>query len=131
MTKKTFTLKTGLDKIEPVVAEILGYLSGVDKNILHDVKLAVEEAIINAMKHGNGLREDLYVFVDLDYDGKKITIAVQDEGAGFNYKKVPDPTADENILKGHGRGVFLIRKLMDEVRFNDSGNRLEMIKYIK
>lgn len=131
MIKKTFTIKTHLKAIPPVVGEILDYLKDGNKSALHDIKLAAEEAIINAMKHGNKFNENLYVIVDFEYDGKKALIAVQDEGQGYNYRDVPDPTIEENILRGHGRGVFLIRKIMDEVHFNNSGNRLEMIKYIK
>jgi len=131
MIKKTFTIKTNLKEIPPVVKEMLEHLKGVNKNALHDIKLAAEEAIINAMKHGNKFNEGLYVVVDFEYDGSRVSIAVKDEGKGYDYRDVPDPTLEENILRGHGRGVFLIRRLMDEVHFNDSGNRLEMIKYIK
>ncbi len=144
MIKKTFTIRTSLKEIQPVVKKILEYLKGGDKDALHDIKLAAEEAVINAMKHGNKgfttihiqvrlnkFNEKLYVIVDFEYDGNKVGIAVQDEGKGYDYSKIPDPTIEENILRGYGRGVFLIRKLMDEVHFNNSGNRLEMIKYIK
>lgn len=131
MIKKTFTIRTSLKEIQPVVKKILEYLKGGDKDALHDIKLAAEEAVINAMKHGNKFNEKLYVIVDFEYDGNKVGIAVQDEGKGYDYSKIPDPTIEENILRGYGRGVFLIRRLMDEVHFNNSGNRLEMIKYIK
>lgn len=131
MIRKTFTIKTSIKEIQPVVKEILGYLKDGTKDAIHDIKLAAEEAMINAMKHGNKSNENLYVIVDFEYDGNKVSIAVQDEGGGYDYSKVPDPTLEENILRGHGRGVFLIKRLMDKVRFNDSGNRLEMIKYIK
>jgi len=131
MIKKTFTIKTSLKEIPPVIKEILEHLKNGNKDSLHDIKLAAEEAIINAMKHGNKFNEGLYVIVDFEYDGNKVGIAVQDEGKGYDHSKVPDPTLEENILRGHGRGVFLIRKLMDEVHFNNSGNRLEMVKYIK
>jgi serine/threonine-protein kinase RsbW len=131
MIKKTFTLKSSLSQMTPVVKEIQEYLKDARKDAVHDIKLAVEEAIINAMKHGNKFNEGLHVIVDFAYDAGKVCIAIQDEGKGYDYQAVPDPTIEENILRGHGRGVFLIRKLMDEVRFNNSGNRIEMIKYIK
>lgn len=131
MIKKTFTIKSSLSQMAPVVKEILECLKDSGKGVVHDIKLAVEEAIINAMKHGNKFNEGLYVIVDFEYGAGKVCIAVQDEGQGYDYRAVPDPTLEENILRGHGRGVFLIRKLMDEVHFNNSGNRLEMIKYIK
>ncbi len=131
--KKTLTIKSDLKEITPVVNEIAAYLKsrGVDDNVLHDLKLVIDEALINAMKHGNKFQAGLPVVIDFNCSPNKISIAVQDTGDGYEYNKLPDPTSGENITKGHGRGVFLIRKLMDEVHFNKSGNRIEMIKYAK
>jgi len=61
----------------------------------------------------------------------KISISVEDKGTGFDHNKVPDPTKEENLLMGNGRGVFLIKHLMDEVRFNKKGNRLTMVKHLE
>ncbi|MBI4335349.1 MAG: ATP-binding protein [Candidatus Omnitrophica bacterium] len=129
--KKSFRIKTDIKAIQPVMREILDALKGINSDIVHDIKLAAEEAIINAMKHGNRCNENLSVMVDFEYNNEKAAIAVQDEGTGYDYARVPDPTLDENVTKGHGRGVFLIRRLMDEVHFNNSGNRVEMVKYLK
>ena len=103
----------------------------VSDDILHDIKLATEEAAINAIKHGNKFNEGFPVTVYFEYGANKISITVEDKGSGYDYKKLPDPTSDEYIERGHGRGVFLIRKLMDEVKFNKTGNRIEMVKHIK
>lgn len=113
--------------------EVLHYLKerGVSHLVMHDVKLAAEEAIINAIKHGNRFNEELPVVINFECSAALIRIVVQDKGPGYDYAKVPDPTSDENIERDHGRGVYLIKKIMDEVRFNYSGNRIEMIKYIK
>jgi serine/threonine-protein kinase RsbW len=131
--EKTFNIKSNIKEIAPVVKEMLDCLKkgGASNEIIHDVKLSAEEAMINAMKHGNKCREDLPVMINFEYSKDKITVSVQDKGSGYDYNKIPDPTLDENIAKGHGRGVFLIRRLMDEVRFNNSGNCIYMVKYIK
>ena len=57
-----------------------------------------------------------------------MNIEVEDKGSGFDYKQLSDPTANDNIMKGSGRGVYLIRSLMDEVEYNDTGNKLKMTK---
>jgi serine/threonine-protein kinase RsbW len=130
--KKDFTIKSSLKEIEPVIREISVYLmsEGVDPGILQDIKLVIEEAIINAVKHGNKFKENLRVMIGFECSKEKIRIYVQDEGKGYDYHRIPDPTLDENIDKESGRGVFLVKKLMDEVNFNRSGNRIEMVKYI-
>jgi len=130
--KKTFKIKSNLKEIDPLVNNILSCLKNdnVNDEVLHDVKLASQEAIINAVKHGNKLNPQMSVMVDFNYSKGTIKITVQDEGKGYDYANLPDPTLEENIIKGYGRGVFLIRKLMDEVNFNKTGNRVEMIKRI-
>jgi len=131
MIKKKFIIRSDIKKMAPIIEEIVYYLryGHVNEGIVDDVKLASQEAVINAIKHGNRFQEDLYVIVEIELSGESIIISVQDEGSGYDYNKVPDPTLDENISKGSGRGVFLIRKLMDKVHFNSSGNRIEMVKY--
>lgn len=130
--KKTFTIKSNLKEIDPLVNNILACLkdANVNNEILYDVRLVTQEALINAVKHGNKLNPQMFVAVDFDYSNDTIKITVQDEGRGYDYANIPDPTLEENIIKGCGRGVFLIRKLMDEVNFNKAGNRMEMIKRI-
>ena len=131
--KKTFKIKSNLKEISPVVKDIVSCLkkADFDNGILHDIKLATYEALINAIKHGNKFKEELPVIVNLTYSKDTIKISVQDKGKGYDHAKIPDPTLDEYIARGHGRGVFLIKRLMDVVHFNKSGNRIEMVKYIK
>jgi len=93
------------------------------------IKLALEEALANAIKHGNESDVSKRVTVEFHVDEQKLTITVCDEGHGFNPEKVPDPTLDENIEKPYGRGVWLIKTYMNEVSYNDRGNCLTMIKY--
>ena len=95
------------------------------------VRLALEEAVVNAFRHGHeGLDASIPVEVSYDIDPKQIEIAIEDAGPGFDPRKVPDPTAPENITKTSGRGLLLIRSYMTEVRHNAKGNRIEM-KYDK
>lgn len=131
--KKTFKIKTNLSVVTPVIKEILDCLkpANISPGVLHDIKLAAEEAMINAIKHGNRFQEGLPVVIDFKRSKDRVSISVQDAGKGYDYTRVPDPTLDENIAKGNGRGVFLIRRIMDEVHFNKSGNKIEMVKYIK
>lgn len=91
------------------------------------VRLALEEAVVNAFRHGHrGLDAAVPVQVFYDIGPSRITIAVEDAGHGFDPGAVPDPTAPENITKTSGRGLLLIRSYMSEVRHNDRGNRIEM-----
>ena len=130
---KNFKIKSSLKEIQPVVGQILALLqeTGAPAALLHDIKLSAEEAIINAVKHGSKLKEDLPVAIAFSRQGDVVRVAVEDCGSGYDHQCIPDPTLDENISKGRGRGIFLIRKLMDEVHFNPAGNRIEMVKYIK
>lgn len=102
-----------------------------DESLLFDVRLCVEEALINAIKHGNKMDEKLNVYVDYKINGNKLVITIQDEGNGFDYKNLQDPTKENNLFKDSGRGVFLIHHLMDEVTYNDKGNQIKLIKYLK
>ncbi len=96
-----------------------------------DLRLCLEEALINAMKHGNGLRQDLPVDVTIEADDEGVTIQIDDHGNGFDVKKLGDCTKGDNLLRGGGRGVHLMRQLMDEVKFNAKGNSVRMTKRLK
>lgn len=93
------------------------------------VRLALEEALVNAMKHGN--RMDPAKSVPLAYrlSAEKVEIRVADEGEGFDPGQVADPTCDENLSKPCGRGVMLMRCYMDEVTYLDNGREVHMVKY--
>ena len=101
---------------------------GYGKEVCFAIRLALEEALINAIKHGNRSDPDKKVRVCAEVGEDLTAITVADEGEGFNPDSVPDPTADENLEKPCGRGIMLMRAYMDEVRFNDRGNEVRMIK---
>jgi serine/threonine-protein kinase RsbW len=92
------------------------------------VKLALEEALANAIKHGNAGDPEKHVTVEFCIEGGCVRISISDEGEGFDPADVPDPTLDENLTKPYGRGVMLMRTYMDEVSYNQAGNCVTMIK---
>ncbi|MBP7216502.1 MAG: ATP-binding protein [Candidatus Omnitrophica bacterium] len=97
---------------------------------LFDLKLALQEALVNAIKHGNKFNPALSVEVAVEASEQSITISVHDQGEGFNVEHIPDPTDGANLSKTSGRGLFLIRKLMDQVEFFDCGRGIKMIKFL-
>ena len=93
------------------------------------VHLALEEAFINAVRHGNKMDPAKGVRIDYLVEADKVTVSVTDEGNGFDPGAVPDPRYGENLYKPEGRGLFLMRSYMDEVEFNERGNSVCMVKY--
>jgi len=98
---------------------------------LFDIRLCVEEAVRNAIDHGNNSDRHLPVKIAYRISEDRLDIEVEDAGRGFDHTKLPDPTDEDNIMRNSGRGVFLIMKLMDQVAFNDSGNKISMTKYLR
>ncbi len=92
------------------------------------VKLALEEVLINAIKHGNKYDSNKSVNVAHEIDEHQAVFTITDEGEGFRPTDVPDPTADENLEKPCGRGLMLMRAFMDEVSYNDRGNQVRLMK---
>jgi serine/threonine-protein kinase RsbW len=86
----------------------------------------LNEVVINAIVHGNKLDPSKKVIVNADIEGKRIIWTVTDEGAGFDYNNLPDPTAPENLESLTGRGVFIIKHLADQCIFNTAGNEVEL-----
>ena len=127
--KTSLTIKSDLNSIRQVekIIDDLSTKLGVEKNNYGKIMVAAMEAVNNAVMHGNKNVSEKKVFVELKYENKQLIISVEDQGEGFNYNNIPDPTAPENIEKITGRGVFLMRKLADEVKFNDKGNKVILI----
>jgi CheY-like chemotaxis protein len=153
-----FIIPSDVDLIDGVSSYItdramdLGIIPGHHKFY---TQLAIDEAISNAILHGNlrikdleaedkrnRTREELYRerFSQPEFGNKKVHIeavlnpsmmevVVTDEGDGFNYSELPDPTDSENVFRYHGRGIFVIRNTMDQVRFNEKGNSITLVKH--
>jgi len=99
-----------------------------DEREIFGIKLALEEALINAIKHGNGMDPSKRVHIRYQVDPQRFDIAIADEGRGFEPLNVPDPRADENLERPNGRGLLLMRHYMTEVVYHPPGNRLTMAK---
>jgi len=104
---------------------------GIGEKTGFEIKLCVEEAVRNAIIHGNKSDPKKNVLVSYWVDGGILNIEIEDEGAGFDHESVKDPTKEENLLRNSGRGVYLIKKLMDRVHYNEKGNKISMGKRIK
>ena len=126
-------IKSDLKLVTKTSDKLLGELNALnlDDSTLFEIKLALEEALINAIIHGNKRNRDLPVSIDLSVKDGSIEITVEDTGGGFDYRKIPNPILDENMMKMGGRGVFLIKRLMDKVQYNEAGNRITMVKHIE
>jgi serine/threonine-protein kinase RsbW len=113
-------------------AEKLATEAGLDEDQLSHIMMAVREAVINAVLHGNEYDPARKIDVSIENTGKDLVFTIADEGHGFDPDKLPDPLAPENLLRGTGRGIFLIRSLMDEVHFRQlhPGTELTLIKHL-
>ena len=131
--KKEFQVPSELARVQTTGHELLDLLTPLhlDKSVLFDIRLCFEEALINAMKYGNALDRSKNAEVSVEFDDAKVAIAIQDQGEGFKPTELADCTDKEHQLRGHGRGVHLIHKLMDKVEYNAKGNRVLMVKFLK
>ena len=124
-------LPSHIDAVSPLVDQLMRVISRfnvTDENSA-DIELALREALVNAIVHGNQKdpRKRVYVNFRCTTDGE-VSIAVEDEGNGFEHDEVSDPTSLDNRLRTHGRGIYLIRTLMDEVHFEQGGSVVLMRK---
>jgi serine/threonine-protein kinase RsbW len=102
----------------------------LDDDIYGNIMIAVTEAVNNAIKHGNNNNKSKNVELSLSMEETVIKFVIKDEGGGFNYDKLPDPTAPENLEKPGGRGIFLMKHLSDEVQFLENGRVVELRFYV-
>lgn len=92
------------------------------------IQLALEEALINAIKHGNKLDRNKKVRIQCRVTDQEAEIIIEDEGPGFERSSVPDPTSDENLERLHGRGILLMEAYMDEIEWSNNGRRVRMVR---
>jgi serine/threonine-protein kinase RsbW len=102
----------------------------LNDDIYGNIMIAVTEAVNNAIKHGNQGNSSKNVSLSLSLAEGLIKFRVEDQGIGFDYEHLPDPTAPENIEKPGGRGIFLMKHLADEVAFNEKGKVVELSFYM-
>jgi serine/threonine-protein kinase RsbW len=111
--------------VEKTIDEISTEI-GLKQDNYGKILVSTLEAVNNAIVHGNKANETKKVEIEISYKRNILKISVSDEGRGFKPKEVPDPTKPENIEQLHGRGVFLMSRLADKIKFNEEGNRVTM-----
>src|SRR3989338_3660275 len=131
--EKSWRVPSDLSEVQKASARVISFFKplGLSDAYRFDIRLCLEEALINAMKYGNGLKREVPVELKAGFNDKKIWLELEDRGKGFDVRKVGDCTRGENLLKGGGRGIYLIHQLMDEVRYNARGNSIWMTKSIQ
>ncbi|HEY1263802.1 MAG TPA: ATP-binding protein [Terriglobales bacterium] len=124
------TLET-VDSAEQAASKIATE-AGFDEDVVMQIGMAVREAAINAVLHGNAYDPGKKVKMDFERTGEDLVITIRDQGHGIDVSKIPDPLAPENLMKTSGRGIFLIRSFMDEVEINPSqtGTEVKLIKHV-
>ena len=135
MTVETseLSLPSRIDTIATAAAAVAEFVgrSGISDDAAFGIDMAVREAVTNAVLHGNNEDENKTVAVTIKSSPDAVEISVHDQGPGFNPEEVPDPTAEENILKASGRGIFFMRSFMDEVNWlirPEGGTTVRMVK---
>jgi serine/threonine-protein kinase RsbW len=102
----------------------------LDDDIYGNIMIAVTESVNNAIVHGNKNNKEKNVSLSLFLHDNSIKFKVEDEGKGFNYTNLPDPTSPDNLEKPGGRGIFLMKHLADEVQFLEEGRTVELLFYL-
>ena len=128
------TLESSLESVDQAEERALEFarLAGFDEDDQSKIGMAVRESMVNAVYHGNNYDPSKKAGLRLELEGRKMVITITDQGTGFDPAGLPNPLAEENILKASGRGIFLIRSFMDEFdvrRRSPSGSEVRMVKY--
>jgi len=114
-----------VSRVEPFVGNLIKKYQ-IDPELYGNILISLTEAVTNAIKHGNSEDESKTVRIRFEKQENDLAIQVTDEGSGFDYQNLPDPTTPENLLKIGGRGVFLMKQLSDKVNFIDDGRTVEI-----
>lgn len=130
----SYTMDSTLDTVNSAeeTASQLASEAGFDDEEVMKIAMAVREAAVNAVLHGNAYDPGKKVTVDFERTNRELVITIRDQGKGLDLSKIPDPLAPENLLKTSGRGIFLIRSFMDEVEIHPSqtGTEIKLIKHV-
>jgi len=118
-----------LEKIEKTSAKIAS-AAGFDESTVDDISIALTELVNNAIHHGNKNDLNKVVTVSFKVDDKKISISISDEGTGFSPNSVSDPIHPDNLMADNGRGIYLVRALMDDVdyKISETGTKVTISK---
>jgi serine/threonine-protein kinase RsbW len=128
--QKSVVIKSTRSAVEGLCHELLAAVANnFDGDDIFAIHLALEEALLNAMHHGNKQDAAKQITVECLITPAKFDISITDQGGGFDPDDVPDPRREENLRKCCGRGLLLMRSYMDEVEYNEAGNCVHMVKY--
>jgi len=127
--KEIFSDPELMPEVEQFVLDVAEEI-GLNENKFNNISLAVAEAISNSIKHGNKNDKNKKVFIKIEVKNDQMIVTLKDEGTGFDPNTIPDPTKPENILKESGRGVHIMRSLLDDLRFNFTPNGTEIVLII-
>jgi len=136
MTAKrvSYTLDSSLQSVNMAeeTAQLLAGKAGFDEDDCLKISMAVREAAVNAVLHGNAYDPGKKMTIAFENTGRALVITITDEGRGLDVNTIPDPTTPENLLKQSGRGIFLMRSFMDEVRIRPlaPGTEVTMVKNV-
>lgn len=119
-------LRSAKQPEDRIMAELVR--CGYDTDTIFAIKLALEEAMTNAVKHGNKNDASKKITVCFHISPRRVVIMVRDQGCGFCPDAVPDPTAEENLERPSGRGLMLMSAYMTKVKYNDTGNEVWLLK---
>jgi len=127
---KKLSIPSTLEEVAKVRKAIIAEAAsaGYGELALFAIQLALDEALSNAVNHGNSGDSSKKVTVEYSIDAERASFCITDQGPGFDPDKLPDPTAEENLEHPHGRGVMLMRAYMTEVSFNTKGNAVTLVK---
>lgn len=114
-----------ISRVEKLIDDISSSYN-LSSEIYGKISVALIEAVNNAILHGNQLDVSKNVKIEYNIDDDSICFIIEDEGKGFDYKNIPDPTLPENLEKTHGRGIFLMNHLADDIEFCENGALVEM-----
>jgi len=130
----SYTLDSTLETVDNAeqTAPQIAAAAGFDEDEVMRIAMAVREAAVNAVLHGNAYDPGKKVVLDFERTGRDLVITIRDQGKGLDLSKIPDPLAPENLLKTSGRGIFLIRSFMDEVHIHPSqtGTEIRLVKHV-
>ena len=126
MFVKIPSIKENVSVVESFI-ENVGEKIKIEESIYGNVLVSVTEAVNNAIVHGNKEDKTKKVRIGLKKNKKSVRFVVEDEGVGFDYDNLPDPTSPKNLDKVKGRGIFLIRSLSDKTTFKNGGRMIEML----
>ncbi|HEY7099481.1 MAG TPA: ATP-binding protein [Terriglobales bacterium] len=130
----SYTLDSTLETVDNAeqTASRIAAEAGFDDDEVMRIGMAVREAAVNAVLHGNAYDPGKKVTLDFEKTGDDLVITIRDQGKGLDLNNIPDPLAPENLLKTSGRGIFLIRSFMDDVQIHPShtGTEIKLIKHV-